>query len=83
VAQFFVETATICGLGGIAGAILGVGACLLLKHLPLPDLVPVPVLQPGIVGTALVVLAVVGVASGVVPAWRAARVDPALTLRMD
>lgn len=83
VAQFFVETATICGLGGIVGAILGVGACLLLAHLPMPDLVPIPVLRPGIVVTALAVLGVVGVASGVVPAWRAARVDPALTLRMD
>lgn len=83
VAQFFVETATICGLGGIAGAILGVGTCLLMVHLPTPDLVPVPVLRPGIVVTALAVLGVVGVASGVVPAWRAAHVDPALTLRMD
>ena len=83
VAQFFVETATICGLGGIAGAILGVGACVLLTHLPLPDLVPAPALQPGIVGIALGVLAAVGIGSGVVPAWRAARVDPALTLRMD
>ena len=39
--------------------------------------------QPGIVGSALGVLAAVGIGSGVVPAWRAARVDPALTLRMD
>ena len=83
VAQFFVETATICGLGGSVGALLGMGACLLMAHLPLPDLVPVPVLQPGIVATALSVLAFVGIASGVVPAWRAARVDPAVTLRMD
>jgi len=82
-AQFFAETVTICGLGGIAGAVLGVGACLLLEHIPMPDLVPVPVLRPGIVVTALAVLGVVGVASGVVPAWRAARVDPALTLRMN
>ena len=59
VAQFFVETATICGLGRIVGAILGVGACLLLAHLPMPDLVPIPVLRPGIVVTALAVLGVV------------------------
>jgi ABC-type lipoprotein release transport system permease subunit len=37
----------------------------------------------GVVAAALGVLVFVGVAAGVIPAWRAAQVDPAETLRMD
>jgi ABC-type antimicrobial peptide transport system permease subunit len=36
-----------------------------------------------VVGIALGVLLFVGLCAGVVPAWRASRVDPALTLRLD
>ena len=83
VLQFFVETLTICLLGGLLGALLGVGACLWLGSLDIPDLVPVPTLRPGIVATALTVLVGVGLVAGVVPAWRAARVDPAVMLRVE
>jgi putative ABC transport system permease protein len=83
VAQFLLETAVICGVGGIAGAALGVAACLALGALEVPDLIPVPVLDARIVGLALAVLGGVGVAAGVIPAWRASRVDPAVTLRME
>ncbi|MDJ0850219.1 MAG: ABC transporter permease [Myxococcota bacterium] len=83
VLQFFVETLTVCVLGGLVGAALGVGLCLGLGTLQVPDLIPVPVLDARVVATALGVLLFVGVSAGVVPAWRASRVDPALTLRMD
>jgi putative ABC transport system permease protein len=83
VLQFFVETLTICLIGGVAGALLGVSACLGLGSLDIPDLVPVPTVRPGIVATALGVLMGVGVTAGVIPAWRAARVDPALMLREE
>ena len=83
VLQFFVETLTICLLGGLLGVLLGVGACLGLGSLDVPDLVPVPTLRPGIVATAFGVLVGVGVVAGVIPAWRAARVDPAIMLREE
>jgi putative ABC transport system permease protein len=83
VAQFFLETLTITGLGGLAGVALGVGANLLLGSLDVPDLVPIPVLDPNIVVLALGVMGFVGLAAGVIPAWQAARVDPAHTLRME
>jgi ABC-type antimicrobial peptide transport system permease subunit len=51
--------------------------------LDVPEIIPVPVLRVGIVVTALVVVVVVGIAAGVIPAWRAARVDPAYTLRLE
>ena len=83
VAQFFLETFTISLVGGLAGAALGIGACLLLGSFELPELIPVPRLHTDIVGLALGVLISTGVASGVIPAWRASRVDPAETLRME
>jgi putative ABC transport system permease protein len=83
VAQFFLETLTITGLGGLAGVAVGVGANLLLGSLDAPDLVPIPVLDPNIVILAIGVMSCVGLAAGVIPAWQAARVDPAHTLRME
>jgi putative ABC transport system permease protein len=81
--QFFLETLTVTGTGGLVGVGLGIGTCLGLGSLDVPDLIPVPILQPAVVVLALGVMSFVGVAAGVIPAWRAARVDPALTLRME
>ncbi len=83
IAQFFLETFAISALGGLVGAALGVGTCLVLGGLDAPEMIPVPVLNPRIVVVALSVMGGVGLAAGVIPAWRAARVDPALTLRME
>jgi putative ABC transport system permease protein len=83
VAQFLAETLCVTALGGLAGAALGVGSCLALGALELPELAPVPVLRADTVVAALAIMIGVGVAAGVVPAWRAARVDPASTLRME
>ena len=83
VVQFFLETFAIVGLGGALGVALGVGGCLLLGSLEVPDLVPVPVLSARIVALAVAVMGSVGIVAGVVPAWRAARVDPAATLRAE
>jgi putative ABC transport system permease protein len=83
VAQFLAETLCVSLLGGLSGATLGVGSCLALRALDLPELAPVPVLGSDTVVVALGIMVGVGVAAGVVPAWRAAGVDPASTLRME
>jgi putative ABC transport system permease protein len=83
IGQFFLETFLITLVGGIAGLALGIAGCLMLGALDVPEIIPVPVLRVGIVVTALAVVTVVGIAAGVIPAWRAARVDPAYTLRME
>jgi putative ABC transport system permease protein len=83
VAQFLAETLCVSLLGGLAGTALGVGSCLALGALDLPELAPVPVLRADTVVAALAIMVGVGVAAGVVPAWRAAGVDPASTLRME
>jgi putative ABC transport system permease protein len=83
VGQFFLETFLITGVGGLAGLALGIGGALGLARLEMPDLIPVPILRPWIVLLALGVMTVVGLAAGLVPAWRAARVEPSVTLRAE
>ena len=83
VAQFFLETFTISLVGGLAGAVLGIGACLLLGSFELPELIPRPNLRGDIVAWALGVLILTGVGSGVIPAWRASRTQPVEALRYE
>jgi len=81
--QFFIETFTIALAGGLVGAAFGIAGCALFASFELPDFLPVPLLSTRVVALALGVLSGVALAAGVIPAWRAARVDPALTLRME
>jgi putative ABC transport system permease protein len=83
VGQFLVETLAMTSVGGLSGIALGVAACAALSIPDLPDLIPVPLLSARIVALALGVMAGVGAAAGVLPAWRAARVDPAEILRAE
>ncbi len=83
IGQFFLESFTITALGGAAGLLGAIGACWVLTLLHVPDLIPIPILQWNVVALALAVMILVGFIAGVVPAWRASQVDPALTLRME
>jgi len=82
VAQFLLETLVITGVGGGVGLAGGLLGCVLLGRIP-SDVLPVPVVVPAVAVLALVVTALVGVGAGTIPAWRAARVDPAETLRAE
>lgn len=81
--QFFLETFAITSLGGFVGVLLGVSSCWLLASFEVPDVVPVPILSGGIIAVAIGVMSLVGLISGLVPAWSATQVDPAETLRME
>ena len=83
IGQFFLETFVIVLLGGALGVVIGVGGCLGLVALDLPDLIPIPQLTTTIVLLAVGVMSAVGLTAGMIPAWRAAQIDPALTLRTD
>ena len=82
VGQFLAETLVITLVGGAAGITLGVLGCGVLGLLQ-GDLVPTPVIVPQVIVMALAVTVLVGVISGIGPAWRAARVDPSETLRVE
>ena len=78
--QFLVESATLSGLGAVLGILLGV---LLAEGLSMRfSFLQVAVAPWSVVAATLLGL-VVGVLSGVIPARRAARLDPIAALRQE
>ena len=47
------------------------------------DLVPLPVYSWSAVAISIIVMTTVGLLAGLIPAWRASRIDPAETLRAE
>jgi putative ABC transport system permease protein len=75
--QFLLETAVTAVGGGLLGAVLGSGVAVLVAtrlHLPVA-------LSPGAIGLGLGLAALTGLLAGVVPARRAAALEPAMALR--
>jgi putative ABC transport system permease protein len=75
--QFLIEAATICLLGGMLGMLIAyLFTFVVNRFLPVSMSLPV-------VGLALLVSLLTGVASGFFPAWRAARMNPVDALRNE
>ncbi|MBA3356776.1 MAG: FtsX-like permease family protein, partial [Pyrinomonadaceae bacterium] len=77
VLQFLIEAATLTGLGGILGILVGSGIALLIQTI-MPTYIPV---WAPIVG--FVVSVGLGVIFGLWPAWKAARLNPIEALRYE
>src|SRR5688500_690285 len=77
VLQFLIEAATLTGLGGILGIMVGSGIALLIQTI-MPTYIPV---WAPIVG--FVVSVGLGVIFGLWPAWKAARLNPIEALRYE
>jgi putative ABC transport system permease protein len=75
--QFLIEAAAICLLGGVLGVALAWPLSLAVGKL-LPTAMSLPV-----VGLALSVALMTGLAAGFFPAWRAARLHPVEALRKE
>jgi putative ABC transport system permease protein len=74
--QFLVETCVVSGVGGVVGIVLGIVlAALVAAFSPLPTRVP-----GWAVGTGVLLAVGVGLAAGVYPAYRAARLNPIAAL---
>lgn len=82
--QFLAETLAVCLLSGVVGAGLGAGAVVLMAGVIRrsgSDFASPPELSITTAIAVAGVLVAVGVAAGVLPALRAARVEPAEALR--
>lgn len=78
ITQFLFESSTICLIGGAAGLLLALGVTALINSLLMPASVSLP-----IVVVALLVSVLVGIFSGIVPAIKAAKLDPIEALRYE
>ncbi|HEY2205641.1 MAG TPA: ABC transporter permease [Pseudonocardia sp.] len=87
--QFVLEAITLAGVGGLIGAVIGVGLILLTKLL-----VPLlgakgflssfsPVLAPSPIAVAFLISLAIGLVAGGYPAWRAAQLKPIEALRYE
>jgi len=75
--QFLIESAGICLLGGLVGLAIALPLTFVMNHF-LPATMSVAA-----AAAALSVALLTGVVSGLLPAWRAARMDPVVALRNE
>lgn len=75
--QFLIEAASLTGLGGIVGLLIGWALTLLVKIF-LPSYVPLWAPMAGFIASVGI-----GLIFGLLPAWKAARLDPIDALRYE
>jgi putative ABC transport system permease protein len=76
--QFLFESSAICLVGGTIGVVLSFGIAALINKLLLPAAVSM-----SIVVVALTISILVGIFSGIIPAFRASRLNPIEALRYE
>ena len=81
--QFFAESALLTTASGVLGLTFGMGSCLALSSLPLPDFVPHPIISPLSVIVSITTLSLITFTAGVYPAQRAADMTPVDSLRYE
>ena len=79
--QFFAEALMIVAMGATLGLLLSLGLVAALGGLPIKEFVGVPTISPQVLTATLALLAAVAFAAGLMPARRAAALDPVEALR--
>jgi putative ABC transport system permease protein len=83
VRQFFAESAMLTVVSGILGLAFGMGSCIALEALPLPDFVPHPIVSWISIVASILTLSLITVTAGMYPAQRAADMTPVESLRYE
>jgi putative ABC transport system permease protein len=81
--QFFAESAMLTVISGAIGLTFGIGICIAIESLPLPDFVPHPVVSGISIIASLLTLSLITVTAGMYPAQRAADMTPVESLRYE
>ena len=81
--QFFAESAILTVVSGVLGLTFGVGACVALTVIPLPDFVPHPIVSPISIIASVLTLSIITLTAGMYPAQRAAEMAPVDSLRYE
>jgi putative ABC transport system permease protein len=81
--QFFAESAALMTISGALGLGIGLGICLVVSNVQLPDIVPHPVISPGAIIVSLLTLGLITIGAGMYPAQRAAALSPIECLRQE
>jgi putative ABC transport system permease protein len=79
--QFIAESLTITGLSGIIGIALGCGICIGFAAVPRPSILAAPEISVFTLVSSFLVMLLIGLFAGTLPALRAARLDPVQALR--
>ena len=80
--QFLIEAVLLSAMGGALGAVAGIGLAWVIPKIPMFSTY-LTIVQPVVVIGAILVSALVGIFSGVYPAFRASRLDPIEALRYE
>ncbi len=81
--QFVAEALALSILGGLLGVLIGVGVAYGLNGRQISGQAMNTVIQPWSIAVAFAVSAIIGVLSGIYPAYRASRLDPIAALRNE
>jgi putative ABC transport system permease protein len=81
--QFFAESAMLTIVSGGIGLGFGVGLCVLMALVPLPDFVPKPSISTLAVVASVLTLSLITFTAGLYPARRAAEMEPVESLRYE
>jgi putative ABC transport system permease protein len=81
--QFLAESLAVTTLSGIIGILVGCGISLIFAAVPRPKVLAAPELSFFTIGLAFLIMALVGMGAGIIPAIRAAAMDPAESLRYE